>query len=57
MLANPTGARGITIEYRDGAGTSRSQWMNIYFEHNYGGTIDMTIGTNNEVTYKANIRS
>src|SRR5262245_20498828 len=56
VRVNPIGEADLAIEFTDAAGKNQTRELKVYFEHNYGGRLDVTIGTNDTITWNADIR-
>ena len=49
---NPIGESHLVVEFVDSSGKQHSVKVDVYFEHNYSGTIHVTIGRDGKVTWK-----
>jgi hypothetical protein len=48
---NPTSESHLELEWLDSSGAKQSQEIGVYFEHNYAGSIEITIDPNNIVSW------
>ncbi len=49
---NPSGESHLVVEFVDSSGKQHSVNVDVYFEHNYSGTIHVTIEPDGNVTWK-----
>ena len=52
---NPSGESDVEISFADATGQSRSRKIDVYFEHNYRGRIEIRIDTTGKVALRNEI--
>ena len=52
---NPSGESGVGIEFLDSSGLLRTNYIDVYMEQNYRGTLYLTVNPGGKVTHKNNI--
>ena len=53
---NPTGESDLELEWNDSSRTRQSSTIDVYFEPNYSGSVEITIDPNNQVSCKDKTR-
>ena len=54
---NPNGESHLVVEFADSSGKQHSAKVDVYFEHNYSGTIHVTLEPDGKVTWKDGTKS
>lgn len=49
---NPNGSSHLVVEFADSSGKQHSAKLDVYFERNYSGTIQVTLEPDGKVTWK-----
>ena len=57
QYVNPTGESHLELEWHDSSGTRQSSTIEVYFEHNYTGSIKITVDPNNQVSWASKTRT
>ena len=52
---NPNGESDLAVEFLDASGERRSSEIDVYFEGNFSGSVDITIGPKGKVEWKDTI--
>jgi hypothetical protein len=53
---NPNGSSHLVVEFTDASGKQHSSNVDVYFERNYGGSIQVTIDPGGKVTWKDDVK-
>lgn len=53
---NPSGEANLKIEWFNLSGVKQSHIIDVYFEHNYRGSVEIVVGPNNRVSWTNKIK-
>jgi hypothetical protein len=54
---NPAGESALKLEWLDSAGAKHSHWIDVYLEHDYRGTVEITVESDGRVSVIDRIKS
>lgn len=54
---NPIGESDLTLEWFDSMGAKHSHMIEVYIEHNYAGSVEITVEPDNTVSVMDKVRS
>jgi len=54
---NPTYSTGLTLKWCDSSGVKHSHDIGVYLQHNYSGSVEITVESDNSVVVTDKVRS